>query len=166
VRNGRQERDLTFRDKDGHFTVSISSAQVAYLLKQCIDSGKFETGGILIGVYDEKLSTAIVARVIGAPTDSRRGRNWFHRGVSGLQNLILMLWSREKHYYLGEWHYHPGGSPEASNVDIRQMKYISSSKGYQCPEPILLIIGGNPKSTWSIQVTLFTRLDKSPIRLV
>ena len=156
---------LTFRDKEGKFAVSIDSTQVARLLKQCIDAGEYETGGILMGVYNEKLDTATVTRIVDAPIDSRRGRNWFHRGISGLQVLILALWSR-RGYYLGEWHYHPQGSPEASAVDIRQMKEIASSRGYQCPEPILLIIGGNPKDVWSVQVTVFKRSGGSPIRLV
>jgi hypothetical protein len=46
------------------------------------------------------------------------------------------------------------------------MKEIASSRGYQCPEPILLIIGGNPKDVWSVQVTVFKRSGESPIRLV
>ncbi len=162
----KQGRSLTFRDKEGKFAVSIDSTQVARLLKQCIDAGEYETGGILMGVYNEKLDTATVTRIVDAPIDSRRGRNWFHRGISGLQVLILALWSRERHYYLGEWHYHPNGSPEASAIDIRQMKDIASSRGYQCPEPILLIIGGNPTDVWSVQVIVFKRYGGSSIRLV
>lgn len=162
----KQERSLIFRDKEGKLAVSIDSTQVTRLLKQCIDAGEYETGGILMGVYNVKLDTATITRIVNAPIDSRRGRNWFHRGISGLQTLILALWSRERHYYLGEWHYHPKGSPEASAVDIGQMEEIASSRGYQCPEPILLIIGGNSKDDLSLQVTIFKRSGGPPIRLV
>lgn len=159
----KQESKLTFRDRGSQFAVLIDSIQMDNLLKQCANAGEYETGGILIGYYSEKLNTAIVTRVVDAPDDSRRGRNWFHRGISGLQVLILGLWARQRHYYLGEWHYHPKGSPEASAVDVRQMEEIASSSSYQCPEPILLIIGGNPERIWSMQITIFKKSSGSLI---
>jgi len=156
---------LTFKDREGQFAVLIDLTQMAHLLERCANANDYETGGILMGYYNEKLDTATVIRVVGAPDDSRRGRTWFHRGVLGLQDLILGLWSKQRHYYLGEWHYHPNGSPEASTVDVRQMEEIASSRSYQCPEPILLIIGGNPRGSWSVQVTVFKRSSGSLIKL-
>lgn len=156
---------FNFKDSEGRFAISINSKQVAYLLKQCADAGEYETGGILIGYYNETLDSAIVTRIINAPPDSRRGRTWFHRGISGLQALISKLWLKQQHYYLGEWHFHPSRSPEASGVDIQQMKKIASSSSYQCPEPILLIVGDNPKTSWSVQVTVFRRVSERPVEL-
>jgi proteasome lid subunit RPN8/RPN11 len=46
-------------------------------------------------------------------------------------------------YYLGEWHYHPRGSAEPSEIDIAQMINISKSHSWQCPEPLLIIIAKN-----------------------
>ena len=158
-------RELKFADSERRFVVFIGSKQVAQLLGQCMGAGGYETGGILIGYYTEMLRTAIVTAITGAPPDSRQGRTWFHRGIRGFQALILGLWARKRHYYLGEWHFHPSGSAEASSVDIRQMKAIACSPSYQCPEPILLIIGGDPVGTWSVRVSVFTCGGKSPIEL-
>jgi integrative and conjugative element protein (TIGR02256 family) len=157
---------INFSDGEGRFTVSIGSDQVAHLLKQCADSCGLETGGILIGYYTKALCCAVVTGVVDAPPDSGRGRTSFFRGVSGLQALISRIWSRERHYYLGEWHFHPSGSPEASSVDIEQMKAIASSASYQCPEPILLIVGGSPESTWSIRVMVLPKVSGLPVELV
>jgi len=64
------------------------------------------------------------------------------RGVKGLETLLKRFWSKNE-YYLGEWHYHPNASASPSMQDISQMKEISRSIHYQCPEPVLLIIGGD-----------------------
>ena len=104
---------------------------------------------MLIGHYNEMLDTAVVTRVTGPPPDSRRRRTAFYRGTQGLRELLRDLW-RKKEYYLGEWHYHPGGSPEPSSADIRRMHEIAESEDARCPEPILLVAGTNCEMTMHI----------------
>jgi hypothetical protein len=82
-----------------------------------------------------------------SPSDSIHGRFWFYRGINGLQNWLNRLW-RRREYYLGEWHFHPSASAVSSPKDRTQMKKIATSQKYHCPEPILLIIGGNPNGNW------------------
>lgn len=106
-------------------------------LEKC---GLVETGGILIGYYDVSCKKAIITEVTDAPKDSRSGRNWFARGTLGLKQLLKIKWKIEE-YYLGEWHIHPQSSPFPSITDINQMKHISKDLGYNCKEPLLLIIG-------------------------
>lgn len=66
------------------------------------------------------------------------------RGTAGLQGWLNRLWNgNERRYYLGEWHFHPGGAPEPSRMDIKQMGKIARSSSYKCPEPILLVVGGS-----------------------
>lgn len=110
----------------------------------CLEAGRVETGGILVGVYTEELDCAIVTGVSGPPRDSRGGPAWFIRGVYGLQRWLDGLWKKERHYFLGDWHFHPGAVPEPSAQDIRQTEEIALSPKYMCPEPILLIVGGDP----------------------
>ena len=62
---------------------------------------------------------------------------------------------REGYHYLGEWHFHPRGSPTPSGNDRRAMAKIALDDVYRCPEPILVILGGRPKSDWSLSATLF-----------
>lgn len=157
--------DLKLKDPKGRFCVSIDSKQIAELLHFCAKAEEHETGGILLGYYNEKLDLATVVRVVDAPSDSQHGLAWFHRGIVGLQTLILKLWSERRQYYLGEWHYHPYGSPEASNTDTKQMKEIASSRSYKCPEPILLIVAGNVETSWSIQVMVFPKNEEYPVKL-
>lgn len=107
----------------------------------CSKQPKFETGGIIIGYYSSDHCSAIISNVTGAPLDSKLGRNSFFRGVYGLSRHLENLWKEGK-YYLGEWHYHPESLPTPSTIDNQQMINISKNKKFACPEPILIIAGG------------------------
>ena len=109
----------------------------------------------MLGRYTESHDCAVVTMSTNAPADSKRGRNWFHRGLKGLQSVVLRLWRLKREYYLGEWHYHPSGAPHPSSVDIAQMKEISNSIFYRCPEPVMLLIGGDPKNEFQLCAFVF-----------
>jgi len=142
--------DLVFRSADHRFGLHMPSGIVHDLIDRCQHAGMLETGGILVGKYNSEHDCATVSAISAMPPDSRRGRSWFERGVTGLQRWLNGLWSRRE-YYLGEWHFHPGAAPFPSSVDLSQMKRIANTKSYHCPEPILLIIGGDPSGSWNVQ---------------
>lgn len=146
---------MIYSSQDNQYHVTLSNEGLGAILKHIKKAGSHETGGILIGAYNEDRSTAIVNTISGAPTDSKHGSTWFQRGLKGLQKLLNSLWGAGE-YYLGEWHFHPNASPSPSFQDITQMKAISESLAYRCPEPILLIIGGNHKN-FQIRVFLAIR---------
>ena len=132
--------DLAFVSADGRFRMVIGDDQLGTIRHLCLVSHPLETGGVLIGQYNAGLDTATVTRVTGPPSDSLRKRTSFYRGIQGLQELLRALWPKEE-YYLGEWHYHPGSSPEPSAEDVRRMQEIADSDQANCPEPILLVVG-------------------------
>jgi integrative and conjugative element protein (TIGR02256 family) len=127
------------------------------ILKLCMEAGNAETGGILVGHYTEKHDWAIVTDVSGAPKDSKRARASFIRGVRGLQKWFNHIWGSNRHYYLGEWHYHPFASPEASSVDAHQLKEHSENAPLRCPEPVMIIVGGNPNGSWEARAYVHPR---------
>jgi integrative and conjugative element protein (TIGR02256 family) len=146
---------------DRRFGVFVQEAIVAQLLKECQLAKSRETGGILIGVYSDRRDRAIVERVTGPTRDSKSGPTWFHRGVLGLQRLLDELWNRGQGYYLGEWHFHPQASPHASETDHTSLRGIAHSDRYNCPEPVLLIIGGDPRGDWRASALVFPRNGKA-----
>jgi hypothetical protein len=76
--------------------------------------------------------------------------------VSGVERWLAKLWSApQRTYYLGEWHFHPYASPEASATDAAQMRTIATSAGYRCPEPLLLVLGGDPNGDWKLRAYVF-----------
>lgn len=112
-----------------------------------------ETGGIIIGYYTVSLQKAIITELSDAPIDSKAGYNWFYRGIKGLKRMLADKWTKRGEYYLGEWHLHPNSSPNPSIIDIKQIKSNARNKEFNCPEPVLLIIGGNSLAV-KISVTL------------
>jgi integrative and conjugative element protein (TIGR02256 family) len=94
--------------------------------------------------------------VTGPARDSASGRAWFQRGVAGLQDLLFRRW-RQQEYYLGEWHSHPGAAPTPSGTDATQLKLFARAADYHCPEPILLIVGGDPRNEWILHARVYLR---------
>lgn len=127
-------------DQTAAVVVSVSAKRA--MLKHCQSAGDLETGGILIGYYSPLCDQAIITEVAGAPSDSVSGRWTFTRGIAGLQPLIDRAWRRGK-YYLGEWHFHPFVSPLPSPRDRAQLASFSRDRAYRCPEPVLMVVGGD-----------------------
>lgn len=148
--------DRRFRSDDERFALEIKSKELGKMLQLCVDAGGLETGGIVVGNYSQSHEVALIRDVSGPPRDSKSGATWVHRGVRGLQAWLHRLWSKN-HYYLGEWHFHPGGRPIPSDTDRRQIKQISESADYQCPEPVLIIVGGSAYGSWELAVYVAPR---------
>lgn len=147
--------DHVWRSREGRFGLRVPARTMAQLCRWCRQSGRRETGGILVGHYSAALDCAVVSAVRSAPSDSRRGASWFARGTHGLQAWLDELWRAQQHYYLGEWHFHPYAAPDPSPTDCAQMRRIAHDPSYRCPEPVLLIIGGDPRGAWQAAASVF-----------
>lgn len=129
------------RTEDGTFAVELQASVLGALDRYCCDACSVETGGILIGRYSDDLAVAIVREATPPPTDSKRGRSWFVRGVSGLRQMLGNRWqAKERTFYVGEWHFHPANHVEPSANDFAQMIEIGRAREYDCKEPLLLIL--------------------------
>lgn len=153
-------RDLAFRTQDQRFGLLLPKEQVSEILAFCRKAGRSETGGLLIGRYSEQRDFANVSVVTGPTPDSKAGRTWFQRGVAGLQDLLIQRWLKQNEYYLGEWHSHPLATPAPSGTDGIQMRGIAHSPAYRCPEPVLLIVGGDPWGPWTLHARVYRRREE------
>jgi integrative and conjugative element protein (TIGR02256 family) len=124
------------------------------IIECCKKSVNKETGGIIAGYYSVNLNTANITYASPQPIDSLQGFCWFKRGVNGLKKRMDNMWYNKNEYYLGEWHYHPNSKPDASKVDIIQMHSISRNKKFNCPEPIMIIIGGNNEYGFKLKLSI------------
>ena len=151
--------DLNFYSRDRRFGLSVPSRVFEGILLACRSAAPSETGGVLGGHYSKLHDCALVACFSGPPIDSKAGRTWFERGVNGLGLWLKTLWAKQADYYLGEWHFHPGGAPTMSPRDIQEMTSISHSRIYKCPEPVLLIIGGIVPDNWHPGAYVFPKSE-------
>lgn len=148
-----------FKSADNRFSVEINDRILNSIKSECIKVNNKETGGILIGKYSEDNSNAIISSVTGPPKDSKQKKCAFERGVIGLNSIIDYNWDLG-YYYLGEWHFHPNTSSQPSTIDNKQMKKFAMNKSLKCPEPILLVIGGNQDKCWELSVHVYTKDSK------
>lgn len=99
------------------------------------------TGGVLVGKYSEDLFTAIITEVLPAPLDSFGGIDWFRRGISGLEDILIQRWNnKNRTFYLGEWFYIPSDFIEFKD-NFFNTREISEDEKYSCKSPILLLVG-------------------------
>jgi len=154
---GAAMADLIFWSDDQRFGLFLPAGLFAELCALCQAAGEAETGGVLVGWYTEARDCAVVTQIGQPPSDSRRGRATFVRGTRGLKKMLEEAGERDGSRYLGEWHFHPGASPVFSHVDAEQMTRIANSRSANCPEPILLILGGGAPNGWEPSVHVFPR---------
>ncbi len=83
-----------------------------------------ETGGVLIGLVNNKTKCLHITDIILAPPDSEANSGCFIRGVEGLKDQVDMHKneSGQTFGYIGEWHSHPFGPYGPSDKDIRTMR--------------------------------------------
>lgn len=123
------------------------------MLDLCRRSAPRETGGLLVGHYSIWGDRAVVVAAIGPPADSGQFRNLFLRGVVGLSKMLGKIWKTGA-YYLGEWHFHPFGSPDPSGTDRTQIRAFARNAELHCPRPIMAVVGGDPRGYWNLAVAV------------
>lgn len=152
---------------DGPYAALLEGHVLRDLDGLCRKAGTSETGGVLIGRYSDDLSMAIVREATPPPPDSRRGRSWFVRGVSGLRDLLNTKWrAKERTYYVGEWHFHPVDHIEPSAEDFSQMLKIGRAKEYDCREPLLVIFGTDRRDGRRSFRVFVCPADRTPMELL
>lgn len=153
---------LEYRNTNNDLIVQLPSSELRNMKRLCNKANPCETGGILIGHYSPDNHSAIITKVTAAPSQSKATHNRFFRSNVGILKILDKLWINGE-YYLGEWHYHPNATPQPSHIDIDSMKAIANNQNLHCPEPILIIIGGNAQSGWDEYVGV--QMSQSTISL-
>ena len=143
----------------GRYHVSIATECIRDMLTLCRKHLPREIGASVYGTYS---SDGFHASVLGnspITLDSVSERCSFHRGVEGASRFFMHLFRKTqgRQHYVGEWHSHPGGPPEPSATDNRTLHAIASDSETNCPECILLLVGGDLRSYPKIGVYVYSR---------
>ena len=152
---------------DGAYGLRIQASVLRELNRMCLDAGSAETGGILVGRYSLDLMVAVVREATPPPSDSRRGRTWFNRGVAGLREMLAQRWrAKDRTHYLGEWHFHPVPIVVPSADDFSQMVQIAHAAEYKCREPLLIIVGSHEREGPRAVRAFVCPVSTSPMELL
>ena len=104
----------------------------------------FETGGVLLGIWDLDAKTVYVVDTIPAPPDSKKRKTSFIRGSVGLVERVrsAVAATAEMVQYVGEWHSHPDGyGSEPSNDDAEVFSWIAEKTELDGFRAVMGIIG-------------------------
>jgi hypothetical protein len=161
-------RRLIFEDAEQSFRVMIADEAAKHMFRLCNANRSQETGGILTGSYSSDYSTAEVVEATGPPADSEFGRDWFHRGTDGLQELLIAKWNEApRTHYLGEWHFHTANVPWPSAQDKKQMREVARDARYKCAQPLLVIVCPVGAGQWVVKCYVFPGgTAPQPLRMV
>lgn len=109
-------------------------------------AGVNETGGVLIGIANYKTKTIHVLDIIKATVDSKGTPGRFKRGIKNLPEQIDEIKEKTGNMigYIGEWHSHPMGLEQLSNIDIANIALLQK-ENHKVPIPTCAVIISNGK---------------------
>lgn len=120
-----------------------------------------EYGGFLVGYYDDTYKTVYITTHV-LPIKYENTSTSFKRDTDGLASVFKDLYGKTpSQYYIGEWHTHPNGVPNASSLDRIALSKIAKDKSTPIINPIMLIIGyQHNKISFSFYVSANNKLYK------
>lgn len=140
--------DLVQTDASGSFEVRVSTEAFAEARAEVrkgrrTRGSEIETGGMLLGAFDDATGVAYVDKMTGPPPDSFLSRTYFHHGTEGTQERLDMekVQSGSVTGFLGFWHSHPDGPALPSATDEQGMAAIVGPDG-TARRALMMIVGG------------------------
>lgn len=108
-----------------------------------------ETGGLLLGFSSE--TDIVIIHSVGPgpdaehrPTSFTPDRDWQYAQIDTLYEE-----SGQTLQYLGDWHTHPGGTSQPSDLDIDLLHDIATTPESRCPRPIMGILTHDDDGRWA-----------------
>lgn len=105
-----------------------------------------ETGGVLVGVIDQKLRTITLVDACRPPSDSEADATSFTRGKSGVLEELARCGelTRGVVHYVGDWHSHPAGySASPSGTDVVLLATLADRLAEDGVPAVMLIASEN-----------------------
>jgi integrative and conjugative element protein (TIGR02256 family) len=102
-----------------------------------------ETGGILLGYRKDR--SAVVTQLVGPGPLAKHEQFGFTPDYGFHMSEVdrIFVESEGTEIYLGDWHTHPKGSTELSDLDIKCLDTVAKYKEAYNPNPLMLVLGGN-----------------------
>jgi len=148
------QSDVVEIDPASGFEVRIAADALAEIRTEVrrgsrVRGALVETGGMLLGAFDEATGIIHVDRAAGPPPDSYLSTNYFQHGVEGAQERVTDEIERTSGVsgFLGFWHTHPDGPARPSPTDEQGMASIVGPDGSR--RRALMMILGADRVRWA-----------------
>lgn len=147
--NDHVQQDLT-----GRYEIRVSARALAEMRAETRRGARtrgprVETGGMLLGAFDDATHCIYVDTAAGPSADSSLSATHFDHGTAGTQALVQHHQQRTANRvgFVGMWHTHPHGPASPSPTDESGMGWIVSPDGTG-RRALMLILGG-PGDAWT-----------------
>ena len=147
---------ITWYSSEQEEKVQLPLKCVETMKERCKKDHPDETGGIIAGSTREG-RPALVVNAKDPPRDSIHSPTRFLRGTEEVEKWLRDARESIGLNYFGEWHYHPHQRPMVSKKDREAMNDIAADQDYNCPHPLLFIMGEDEAGHCSIAVYQFHR---------
>ena len=145
--------DIITVDDTFGYEVRLSPAAVTEMRTEArrgarVRGPRIETGGMLLGAFDDAAGVIYVDRVTGPPPDSFLSATYFQHGQAGTREAVdaHLESSRAMTGFVGYWHTHPGGPAAPSPTDEEGMASVLTPDGRR--QRALMIIMGGREDQW------------------
>ncbi|UAL30447.1 ThiF family adenylyltransferase [Nocardioides rotundus] len=142
--------DHVTTDVSGRYEIRLSTRALAEMRAETRRGARargqeVETGGMLLGSFDEATGNLYVDAAVGPSPDSALSAVYFDHGTAGTQELIEHHRARTANRvgFVGMWHTHPYGRAQPSPTDEAGMGWIVSPSGTG-RRALMCILGGPP----------------------
>lgn len=107
-----------------------------------------ETGGVLLGWRSP--GHICVTNMVGPGPAARHDKASFDPDAEWQATQIAQLYaeSGRRLSYLGDWHTHPGATPNPSARDRQTLRTIARHPPARCPQPVMVILGQPRPDQW------------------
>ncbi|OXR47127.1 Molybdopterin-synthase adenylyltransferase [Nocardia cerradoensis] len=144
--------DHVARDDTGQYEIRLTQRALHEMRAETrrgarVRNASIETGGMLLGSFDEAINVVHVDVATGPSPDSKLSDIFFSHGTEGTQEIIDRYRSQTNGRigFVGIWHTHPYGRAHPSPTDVAGMKWLVSPAGAG-RRALMLILGGDHAS--------------------
>jgi integrative and conjugative element protein (TIGR02256 family) len=145
--------DTDMVDQSGAYEVRVTAGALAVARDEVRHGAELrepavETGGMLLGAFDDAIGVVYVDTVAGPPPDSYLAEKYFQHGLEGVQERVDLGSERTGRTlgFVGFWHSHPYGPAYPSDTDEQGMATIVAPDD-TTRQALMMILGGN-KACW------------------
>jgi integrative and conjugative element protein (TIGR02256 family) len=142
--------DLVCIDPDTGYEIRVAAEAVAEMRAETrrgnrVRGPEVETGGMLLGAFDDSTGVVNIDLATGPSPDSRLSSVYFDHGTAGTQEVIDHHLRRTANVtgFVGMWHTHPNGKAYPSETDEAGMAALTTFAGTG-RRALMMILAGTP----------------------
>ena len=158
----RWASDVVTQTADGRYEIRIATTAVAEMRAEVrrgarVRGDRVETGGTLLGGFDDALGAVWIDEATGPPADSLLSETHFEHGTDGVRATIEARRTATARVttFIGMWHSHPYGEARPSRTDEQGMRDLVLPVENAPLRALLLIVGGRAER-WRAWLTTGT----------